>query len=188
MRRGGFTLVEVVVASAVGALVAASSLLALHAVFAGWTRLAAGGTLLQADRALWRLERDVAGARPLPGAPFVGSSGSLRFPQERGGALVVVEWTAAPGALRRAERPYRFDDEASFDGRDAGGRAIQPRIERYRLPGTPSFSFPESAGGSAAAEPATEWTAAVPTNLPRLVRATLPGIASRDMPCRLAAP
>lgn len=192
MRRGGFTLVEIVIAAAVGALVAAAAMVGLHAVFSGWARLAVGGGLGEAHRALLRLERDVAAAKPLPGVPFEGAADLLRFPLERGGGLVVVEWETAPGRLARAERTYLFDGEERFDGRDADGRPVPVRRERFRVPGEKTvfaFSGDEPAGeGREGDALSSDWAAVAPTNLPRRVRVTMPGVAVRDLPCRLGAP
>ena len=184
MRRGGFTLVEVVVAASIGVLVAAAALTALAAVFRGWTRLASGGALLDVDRAMLRVERDVASAFPLPGASFEGAADRLRFPLERGGALFVVEWTAGPQGLLRTERDYRFDAELGFDGREDDGRTAALRNERYRLPGPAVFSYAED-DSDEESEFADSWMAASPTNLPARVRFHVPGGPFRDMPCRM---
>ena len=187
MRRAAFTLVEVVVATAVGALVAASAVLALSSAFAGWTRLATGGELLDADRALLRLERDLASAKPLPSAPFRCDASSLRIPLERGGRLVIADWSAeAPGLVRR-ERDYRFDDEAGYDGRESDGRATALRFERHRLPSPAAFAFlaQRESGAEGDNAPSAEWTALAPTNLPAAVEVRVPGVTVRTMPCRL---
>ena len=188
MRRAAFTLVEVVVATAVAVLVAGAAILALSSAFAGWTRLAAGGELLDADRALLRLERDVASAKPLPYVPFSGDASTLRIPLERGGRLVVADWTAEPPGLVRRERDYRFDDEAGYDGRESDGRATALRIERHRLPSPAAFAFLPNAKSGAAPDDSprsAEWTALTPTNLPASVEVRVPGVTVRTMPCRL---
>ena len=188
MRRAAFTLVEVIVATAVAALVVSAAVLALSTAVAGRTPHAAGGGLLDADRALLRLERDIASAKPLPLVPFRGDASTLRIPLERGGRLVVADWSAEPPGLIRRERDYRFDDEAGYDGRESDGRATAPRVERHRLPSPAAFAFLAKAESGAAAVEAlslSEWTALTPTNLPASVEVRIPGVTVRTMPCRL---
>ena len=184
-RRHGFTLVEVVIATSVGVLVAAASLAALSAVFRGWTRIAAGGRLLDADRAMLRVERDVAAAFPLPGAGFEGEPDRLRIPVQQGGALRVVEWSVVPEGLLRSERDYRFEGESGYDGREDDGRSTALRTERHRLSGLASFSYAASAPPDEAPAWTERWSATSSTNLPGSVRILLPGNLSRAMPCRL---
>ena len=185
MRREAFTLVEVVVATAVAALVAAAAVVALSSTFAGWTRLASGGALLAVDRALLRLERDVASAHPLPHVPFRGDATSLRIPLERGGRLVVAEWTAeAPGLVRR-ERDYRFNGEENYDGREADGRATAFRVERHRLPSPAAFAYILHAESGADDHRVADCAAPAPNNLPAAIEVRIPDAAVRTMPCRL---
>ena len=183
--RQGFTLIEVVVAVSIGVLVAAASLAALSAVFRGWTRLAAGGRLLDADRAMLRVERDVASSCPLPDAAFAGGPDRLRIPLEQGGALRVVEWSVVPEGLLRAERDYRFEGEAGYDGREDDGRSTALRTEWYRVPGPASFSYAALVPADDAPAWVERWSATSPTNLPGSVRILLPGNLVREMPCRL---
>ena len=179
----GFTLVELVVAMGVGIAVSAMALIAVSSGFRSWTRLAAGGVLLETDRGFLRFERDVSSARPLPDAPFSGDASELTLPMERSGALRVVSWTAAPGRLIRRERDYLFDREASFDGRAEDGTSIPFRTESYRLPAPARFTYYPTPDVSAE----ESFSADSPTNLPYAVSLSSGGF-SRLCPARLAPP
>ncbi len=167
MRRRGLTLVELVVALSVGALVAGAALAALSSAFSAWTRLAAGGALAETHRALYLFERDAAAALPLPDEPLAGDASSLSFPLERDGSLRVVAWSAEDARLIRREHPYRF------------GKAPPPTddslAQTFRLPAPASFAYPDGADSVAASSP---------TNLPASVRVTT-GDISRLCPFRL---
>lgn len=172
-RRLGLTLVELVIALSVGALVAAAALAALSSTFSSWSRLAAGGTLSETHRALFLLERDVASAHPLPDEPLTGDEASLSFPMERDNTLRIVSWTAEDARLIRREHPYRFGKEEPV--------ADDTLSQSFRLPASASFGYlPEET-----AEPLDAFTADCATNLPASVRVTV-GDYSRLCPFRLA--
>ena len=183
MKRG-FTLVELIVAMGVGIAVSAMALIAVSSGFRSWTRLAAGGVLLETDRGFLRFERDVSSALPLPDAPFAGDASQVTIPLERGGALCIVSWTAAPDdRLVRRERDYLFAREASFDGRAEDGTSIQFRTESYRIPAPARFAYHPAPDASAE----ESITADSPTNLPYAVSLSSGGF-SRFCPVRLAPP
>ena len=179
----GFTLVELIVAMGVGIAVSAMALIAVSAGFRSWTRLAAGGVLLETDRGFLRFERDISSALPLPDKPFSGDTSELTLPLERGGALRIVSWTVAPGRLVRRERDYLFDREASFDGRAEDGTSIPFRTESYRIPATARFAYHPAPDVSAE----ESFTADTPTNLPYAVSLSAGGF-SRLCPARLSPP
>lgn len=185
-RRSAFTLVELLVASLVGLVVASMAALALHAGFAAWGRLAAGDReALEAARLLAQLERDVASAVATGDNPFDGASDRLSTVRLRPAAdpaspalPVRVAWRFDPGTqtLVREERPLAAADappplRLSF----APVRSL--RLE-YCPPGTATTEGPlvwEDA-----------WGLPARSNLPMAVRVSLGGI-DRTMPCALHA-
>ena len=185
MKRRAFTLVELLVAMVVGVLVAGSALLALSSSFSAWTRLASGGTLLETDKAMLRLERDISSALPLPDAPFSGEARSLALPLERDGSLRVATWSAEGSRLVRSERDYLFDGEASFDGRAPDGTALPVRLETYRLAGPARFAYQATPADERDGAPS--FTADCATNLPAAVLVCA-GDHRRACPTRLSLP
>ncbi len=179
----GFTLIELIVAMGVGIAVSAMALVAVSSGFRSWTRLAAGGVLLETDRGFLRFERDVSSALPLPDAQFAGDVSEVTIPLERGDAPRVVSWTAVPGRLIRRERDYLFDREASLDGRAEDGTSIQFRTESYRIPAPARFAYHPAPEASAE----ESFTAASPTHLPSAVSISSAAF-SRLCPARLASP
>ena len=177
MRRG-FSLVELLVAMAVGTLVAGAALVALSSTFRSWARLSGGGTALDTDRAMLRLERDVASALPLPDVPMEAERKSLRLAMERGGRLRVVAWEADGKRLVRHERDYLHGAEEGFDGHGAGGRPVPEETLAYRLPAEAAFSW-DAAADALRVESAT--------NLPPALTVTIPPF-SRNCPFRLRSP
>lgn len=114
--RAGFTLVEVLVASAVAVVLAVAVAGVLHAGFSAWSRVAARP---DAEAALARLDAfealraDVASALPLRDAPFRGdargfSSARLLAPAlpDEPARPVLVRWApASGGAVRELRDP-----------------------------------------------------------------------------------
>lgn len=181
MSRRAFTLVELLVAMAVGIAVAGMASAAVAAGFRSWTRLAAGGALLETECGFLRFERDIASALPLPDAPFTGTATEISLPIERGGTLRMIVWSAKPDRLARSERDYLFDAEAAFDGRAADGSSLPLRTESYRIPAPARFSFLPAQDAPAV----DTFTADSPTNLPYAVSLTA-GDFSRACPARLS--
>lgn len=174
MRHFGFTLVELLVAMATGLLVVTAALLALSTTFSAWTKLAAGGSLLETQRALLRLERDIASALPLPDAPFSGDTTTLSIPLERASTLAVASWSIQGSTLVRHETDYPISPATPL---------APARIESFRVPSPIAFSFFATKDAS---EPLSAFTASTATNLPHRVLLSI-GSFHRNAPTRLSS-
>lgn len=177
MRRHGFTLVELLVAMGSALLVATAAMLALSTSFRTWTRIATGGALLETHRGLYRLERDIASALPLPNLPLTGTSSTLTFPLERNDSLRISSWHIDGAHLIRRERAYRFDEEGDPN-------APLPTTEVFRLPTHASFAYLPTLESPT---PLREYTATATTNLPARIQISI-GDLSRSIQPSLAPP
>ncbi len=175
-----FTLVEVLVALALGLLVVGTASLALWSASQGWLRLQTGegARLANAGAGLWRLERDVASAHPAgKDDVFEGTESELRVPRtfRRGressvddsaavdsGEDTRIVWTVGTNLLTRAEgaflETYRFESGLRFRYEGDGEKVVD------------------------------SWTADAPTNLPRRVILMSKSGILRAMPCMLSVP
>jgi prepilin-type N-terminal cleavage/methylation domain-containing protein len=182
--RNAFTLVELLVASLVGLVVATVAALALHSGFAAWTHLATDNhEALVAARLVARLERDAAAALPMMDRSFEGTPASLRTTRLAAAATptlpatpVLVAWSFDSAAQTVAREERRLGEPDT----------TPPRRETFAP--VPAFRLWYGAI-TAPQRPAPVvwqevWNPAVHTGLPAAVRVTLRGV-ERVLPCQI---
>jgi len=193
-----FTLVEVVVASAVAVLIAAAVAAALISAFGAFSRTAADPETernLERIDAFETLRADLACAAPLSGTAFAGaedgfSCARLLSPRRTpdGAVVVRVEWAASPdgGCVRTVTRAGAVLSE------ERHGPAFGPlRFSYGRLPDrpeTPPGSDTPDRGLPARDEPAWSdaWSG---TDLPAVVRVRWGSLESEiALPCAFSEP
>lgn len=178
-----FTLVEFLIASAVGVVVALLAALALQSGFAAWARLATESRgSLEAARLLARIERDIASSLPLLDKSFEGMPDALRTTR-----LIAADDAAHPGTPVQVE--WRFDAAAATVVRSERrlGDPDEATIRNEEFTPVPSLRF---AYMGAPAPPATvpvwqdAWVPPTHTGVPNAVRIVLLD-AQRILPCYL---